>query len=71
MPEENLHIIKQELITVTEKLDELCCMERDVQDLKLEIKGLKLFLGKAFPEFKDQFPNIMKKLSGPYGKYNL
>ncbi len=63
MPEESLHIIKQELITVTEKLDELCCVGKDVQDLMLEIKGLKLFLGKAFPGFKDQFPSIMKKLS--------
>lgn len=63
MPEESLHIIKQELITVTEKLDELCCMEKDVQDLMLEMKCLKLFLGKAFPGFKDQFPSIMKKLS--------
>jgi len=62
IPEENLHIIKQELITVTEKLDELCCLERDVQDLKLEIRGLKLFLGRVHPEFKEQFPNIMKKI---------
>ncbi len=60
--EENLHVIKQELITVTDKLEELCRAGRDVQDLKLEIKALKLFLGRVHPEFKDQFPNIMKKI---------
>lgn len=62
MPEENLHIIRQELITVTEKLEELCLLEKDIQDLKLEINGLKLFLGRVCPDFKDQFPNIMKKM---------
>ncbi len=62
MVEQNLHIVKQELITVTEKLEELCSLEKDMQDLKLEIKGLKLFLGRVYPDFKDQFPNIMKKM---------
>lgn len=62
MPEESLHIIKQALITITEKLEELCFLEEDIQDLKLEIKGLKLFLGRVHPEFKEQFPNIMKKM---------
>jgi hypothetical protein len=62
MPEETFHIIKQELITVTEKLEELCSMEKDIQDLRLEIKGLKLFLGRVHPEFKEQFPSIMKKM---------
>ncbi len=61
-PEENLHIIKQELITVTEKLEELCLQGKEIQDLKLEIKGLKLFLGRVYPDFKDQFPGIMKKM---------
>jgi len=61
-PEENLHIIKQGLITVTEKLENLCIAEKDILDLKLELKGLKLFLGRVHPEFKDQFPNIMKKM---------
>lgn len=62
MPEESFHIIKQELITVTEKLEELRCIAKDVQDLKTEIKGLKLFLGRVHPEFKNQFPDVMKKI---------
>ncbi len=62
LSEENLHIIRQELITVTEKLEDFCSVEKDIQDLKLELKGLKLFLGRVHPEFKEQFPNIMKKM---------
>jgi hypothetical protein len=50
------------LITVAEKLENLCIAEKDILDLKLELKGLKLFLGRVHPEFKDQFPNIMKKM---------
>ena len=66
IPEESLHIIKQELITVTEKLENLRRAEKDILDLKLELKGLKLFLGRVHPEFKDQFPNIMKKMVKKY-----
>ena len=62
MPEENLYVIKQELITVTEELERLRLLEKDIQDLKLDIKGLKLFLGRVYPDFKDQFPGIMKKM---------
>ncbi len=60
--EESLHIIKQEFITVTKKLEDLCIAEKDIMDLKLELKGLKLFLGRVHPEFKEQFPEIMKKM---------
>ena len=61
IPEESFQILRQELITVTEKLEELRCIVKDIQDLKLEIKGLKLFLGRVHPDFKKQFPDIKKK----------
>ncbi|MEJ2697236.1 MAG: hypothetical protein P8013_11370 [Candidatus Sulfobium sp.] len=63
LPEENINIVKQELISVTKKLDELCRMEKDLRDLKLEIKGLKLFLERVYPEFGSEFPAIMGKMS--------
>jgi hypothetical protein len=56
MPEENLHIIKQELITMTERLEELCFLEKDIQDLKLGIKGLKLFWEGSTPSSKNSSP---------------
>ena len=61
MPEESLHILKRELMTVTEKLEELSTLTKDIEDIKLELRGLKLFLGKVHPEFKKQFPGIMEK----------
>ena len=61
IPEESSHILEQELITITDKLEELRNITKDIQDLKLELRGLKLFLGKVHPEFNKQFPVIMKK----------
>ncbi len=48
--EERLNLLEKELDGLTEKLDEL--------------DGLKLFLGRVHPEFKKQFPEIIKKLRG-------
>jgi len=33
-----------------------------IEDLKNEIKGLKVFIGRAYPEFKSKFPEIMQKV---------
>lgn len=58
---ERLDLLEKELMTLTEKLEEINAALKDIEDLKLEIKGLKLFLGRAHPEFKGQFPEIMQK----------
>lgn len=63
-PEESFHIIRQELITVSEKLEELSRLKKDVQDISFEIKGIMLFLGRVYPDFREQFPVIMKKVTG-------
>jgi hypothetical protein len=34
-----------------------------MSDLRDEIKGLKLFLGRIHPGFKTEFPGIMEKVS--------
>jgi hypothetical protein len=43
-------------------LEEISDSLKEIEDLKLEIKGLKVFLGRAYPEFKSKFPEIMKKI---------
>ncbi len=37
-------------------------MKRSLQEMQIEIKALKLFLGRLSPEFKKQYPEIIKKL---------
>ncbi|MGE5892990.1 MAG: hypothetical protein ACM34I_02935 [bacterium] len=59
---EKLKLTEQELRTVVDKLQEL---EKEIQDLAestSEIKAIKLFLTTAFPEFKEKYPSICKKL---------
>lgn len=61
---EKIALIEKELATIAESLDELNSALKEVEELKLDIKGLKLFLGRAHPEFKAQYLEIMKKLKG-------
>jgi hypothetical protein len=57
-------LIEKELATITESLERLGAALKDVEELKLEIKGLKLFLGRIHPDFKNQYLEIMKKIKG-------
>lgn len=59
---ERLNIVEQELKTLTDKVTKLQENLKEIDDLKSEIKGLKVFLGRVHPEFKSQFPDILKKL---------
>jgi len=54
--------VEQELKTLTDKVTKLQGNLKEIDDLKSEIKGLKIFLGRVHPEFKSQFPDILKKL---------
>ncbi|MCL4456735.1 MAG: hypothetical protein M1147_08120 [Nitrospirae bacterium] len=60
--QERLTLMEQELKTLTDKVTELELSLKELDDFKLEIKGLKVFLGRVHPEFKAQFPDIIKKL---------
>jgi len=57
-----LKLLEKELETVTEKLESVSKDLKGMEDLKYEIKGLKLFLGRVYPEFKTKFPEIMQKV---------
>ncbi len=60
--QESFNLVQQELITLTERLEEISVRVQELDDLRLEIKGLKLFLGRMHPDFSDQFQEIMKKV---------
>lgn len=36
--------------------------EENIRDMQMELKALKLFLARTVPEFKNQFPEIHRKL---------
>ena len=61
-PEDKIRLLEKEMATLTEQLESMTKQFEDVKDLKNEIKGLKLFLGRVYPEFKTWFPEIMQKV---------
>lgn len=61
---ERLDLIERECAIISDKLDDLDRVKKGTEDLQIEIKGLKLFLSRVYPEFKKQFPEIIKKLRG-------
>ncbi len=60
---ERLHIQEKALQGLADKLekreDEF---DEEMQDVLEELKALKLFLSRAMPDFKKQYPEIRKKL---------
>ncbi len=55
-------LLEQEVKTLTEKIVKLEAKLKEADDFRLEIKGLKVFLGRVYPDFKSQLPEILKKL---------
>jgi hypothetical protein len=62
MTQDKAKLLERELTTLTEQFESMNKKLEEVKDLKNEIKGLKLFLGRVYPEFKTWFPEIMQKV---------
>jgi hypothetical protein len=61
---EKLDLVEKGLATLTDRMEEISLALRELEDLKLEMKGIKVFLGRIHPDFKNQFPEIIQKLRG-------
>ncbi len=59
---EKLKLLEQELVTLVDKLSEIEGRFDDLDDLKDEMKAIKLFLGREYPDFKSKFPELLKKV---------
>ncbi len=62
MSQEDFNLIQKELVTLTEKLEKMSISLKDMDDLRLEIKGLKVFLSRVHPDFSKQFSGIIRKV---------
>jgi argonaute-like protein implicated in RNA metabolism and viral defense len=60
--QEKIGLLEQELKTLTDKVIKLEERLHQVEDINIDLKGLKVFFGRVYPEFKSQFPDIVKKL---------
>ncbi len=59
---EKIKLIEREIETLTDKLETLNKALKEIEDIKQELKGIKLFLGREYPDFKNKFPEIMQKI---------
>ena len=59
---ERLNLLEKEIATLTDQVERINKQLKELSDVKDEIKGLKLFLGRSHPEFKTTFPQIMQKI---------
>ncbi len=59
---DKITLLEKELSTITERLESTSAALKDLEDIKLELRGLKLFIGRLHPEFKSQFPEIFRKI---------
>ncbi len=59
---DRLSLMEKELGTLAEKISEIRGAEKAIDEIRAEIKGLKLFLSRVHPEFKKEFLEIMKKI---------
>jgi len=59
---DRIALLEKELSMAAQKIDELKKTLEELNDIKTEIKALKLYLGRVHPEFKNEFPLIVQKL---------
>ena len=61
---ESINHIERGLRLIDEELEKVKKMKVEIEDIKAEIKALKIFLSRGNPDFKKQYPEIVKKLKG-------
>ncbi|NOZ25139.1 MAG: hypothetical protein GXO94_03475 [Nitrospirae bacterium] len=59
---EKVKLLEKELQTLVSEIQRLDAALSEVDDVRLELKGIKVFLGRKHPELKDQLPEIVRKL---------
>ncbi|MEW6052971.1 MAG: hypothetical protein AB1552_04160 [Nitrospirota bacterium] len=59
---EKIRLLEKEIVTLTDKLERMSKELTEIAEVKNEIRGLKLFLGRTHSEFKLKFPEIMQKV---------
>ncbi|MDI1471694.1 MAG: hypothetical protein QMD43_00980 [Thermodesulfovibrio sp.] len=60
---EQIALIEAEIKVLSDKVTEINKQMDKLNDVALEIKAIKLFLKRAFPDFSKEYPEILKKLS--------
>jgi len=59
---EKFGLLEKEVATLSDKLASMDAIKDAIIDIQKELKAFKIFLSRTYPEFKNQFPEIIKKL---------
>ncbi|RMG67700.1 MAG: hypothetical protein D6710_11105 [Nitrospirae bacterium] len=59
---ERIKLLEKEIQTLTLELQSLSERVDEINDLRFELKGIKLFLSQQYPDFKNRLPELIKKL---------
>ncbi len=59
---DKIALLEKELVTITDRLDVMNAALKDLEDIKLELKSIKLFMGRMHPDLKSDFPGIVRKI---------
>jgi hypothetical protein len=59
---DRVKLLEQELATVAEKCERMDGAMAELEDLKMQVNALKLFIGRRHPEFKKEFLEIFEKV---------
>ena len=59
---EKIGLVEREIRTLAERLAGLEKSLKALGDLEKEMKAIKLFLGRHYPEFKKEYPAIIEKV---------
>lgn len=62
MNQNKAKLLEKELVTIVDQIESLSKKLEELKDVKSELRGIKLFLGRVYPEFKTWFPEIMQKV---------
>lgn len=60
--QEKVGLLEKGINLLGEEVDAVKRLRVEIEDIKTEIKALKIFFGRAYPDFKRQYPEIVKKL---------
>lgn len=60
---EQIALIEAEIKVISDKILEIDKCLKKMHEQELEIKAIKLFLKRTFPDFTKEYPEILKKLS--------
>ncbi len=60
--EERVRLLEKEIQTLTAELQRFSSQLESLDEMRLEMRAIKVFLGRKYPEFKNELPEIVKKI---------